>query len=564
MDLTVGHKAAPALAIRNRDCDGRIEVREHQVAAAVGTIARVGSMRLLRTALLAALLLTLGVTTATAAPETSTSAQADTGQASAAEVGAAAIARTRIQGWSSSSVTVPYGTLVKQKIRVKTGKRYTKRKLRIQYREVVTGGWNTYKTGRTNKAGKYTAKMKPDDGSWDFRVSVLKDKKGKSAKSKAKRIHVPYTKWEQVSAGHAHTCALTDAGKAFCWGNNTYGQLGTGSTASSATTPTAVDTSGVLAGKRLVEISAGGSASRSHTCARDSDGQLYCWGDNYFRQLGDGGTALSRVPVRADYVALAGHTFSTISAGGQHSCAVDSTGAPYCWGAGANGQLGNGATPLSSDPVAVATATSFRSASAGLGQTCGVTTANENYCWGNGTSGQLGNDLLVNQLTPVRTADFLSWSQVSSGGLFQCGIASGQAYCSGSGDSGRLGNGSTAMVKVPTPVNTAGVLAGKTLKQLDSAASGGFTCAVDLLNKAYCWGRGTGGQLGNGTATSSLVPVAVTLTNVRSGELSQVASGENHSCAISPDGRMYCTGFNVWGQLGTGGTQSTSVPVRVR
>lgn len=479
----------------------------------------------------------------------------------------AAAARTRIKGWSRSPVTVGYGTVVKDKFTVKPGSRSTKRKrlkLRIQYREVGTTSWKTYTKGKTNKKGSYKAKLRPDDGTWDFRVLVPRQRGVKKAKSASKRVMVTYTKWAKVSAGHAHTCALTEAGKAYCWGHNSRGQLGIGSTATSMTRPTKVEDSGALAGKRLIDISAGGSASRSHTCATASDGQLYCWGDNNFRQLGNGTTTLSRVPVRTDRGLLAGQTFTSVSAGGQHTCALTSSAAVYCWGAGGNGQLGNGATPLSSDPVAVSTPLRFRNVSAGLGQTCGITTTSQNHCWGAGTSGQLGNNALLNQALPVRTADTLPWSLVSSGGLFQCGIAAGKAYCAGAGDSGRLGDGTTSATSRPGPVDSTGVLNGKTLTQLDSAASGGFTCAIDAQNKVYCWGRGTGGQLGNGTTSSSTVPVAMRLTNVRSGTIKQVSAGENHSCAVSPDGRLYCTGFNVWGQLGTGDTRSIWIPIRVR
>jgi alpha-tubulin suppressor-like RCC1 family protein len=146
-----------------------------------------------------------------------------------------------------------------------------------------------------------------------------------------------------LSLGVNHACAIAD-GAVFCWGNNTYGQLGTGSL-NPTDVPLAVDTSGVLAGKTVTAVTAGVYS----TCVI-ADGEAYCWGQNSSGTLGNGTTAVSSVPtaVSTDGV-LAGKTVSAISTNGNTTCVIADSAA-YCWGAGS---LGNGTTASSTTPVAV-------------------------------------------------------------------------------------------------------------------------------------------------------------------------------------------------------------------
>src|ERR1017187_1471225 len=131
-----------------------------------------------------------------------------------------------------------------------------------------------------------------------------------------------------ITAGSFHSCAI-ESGKAYCWGDNGSGQLGNGSTVGSSV-PVAVDTSGVLAGQVLTQITAGGA----YTCALDGAGAAYCWGDNRRGQIRDGGTVSnSSVPVAVKTSGvLAGRTLTQITADGYHSCVLDAAGAAYCWG----------------------------------------------------------------------------------------------------------------------------------------------------------------------------------------------------------------------------------------
>ena len=153
-----------------------------------------------------------------------------------------------------------------------------------------------------------------------------------------------------IAAGGAHSCVI-QSGQAYCWGSNSNGQLGDGST-TSTTSPVPVYTGGVLAGRTLTQIVAGASS----TCALDSTGLAYCWGLNTSGQLGNNSTTQSPVPVAVSTSGvLAGKTLVQLAAGNAHVCALDSTGTAYCWGSNGNGQLGINSTTKSLVPVAVST-----------------------------------------------------------------------------------------------------------------------------------------------------------------------------------------------------------------
>lgn len=152
-----------------------------------------------------------------------------------------------------------------------------------------------------------------------------------------------------ISSGEAHTCAL--AGQAaYCWGFKSKRALGVNLTLST-TSPVAVDTSGALAGKAVTAISAGWE----QTCAV-ADAAVFCWGQNDYGQLGTGSTIEAQYPVAVGG-ALSGKRIATVSAGDRASCAVAETGEAYCWGMGTSGQLGAGTNTTSLVPQPVSTST---------------------------------------------------------------------------------------------------------------------------------------------------------------------------------------------------------------
>ena len=322
----------------------------------------------------------------------------------------------------------------------------------------------------------------------------------------------------QISAADSYACALDTSGAAYCWGSNEWGQLGLGIPIRYSAVPVRVSTSGVLAGKRLVQITAG----QLQACALDSSGHAYCWGNNQFGELGDGGTANSGVPVAVDTSgALAGQTLARISGGSDYTCALDTAGAAYCWGSDQFGQLGDASGAAADVPVPVAAGGVLAgkrlvgiSANQSGSSTCAVDAGGSAYCWGLNILGQLGNGTTTDSTTPVavQASGALagkSLTQISVGYSETCALAStGAPFCWGDNDYGQLGDNSTTDSATPVAVDTSGALAGQTLTQI--AAGGDFwACVISAAGAVYCWGDNDAGQLGNESgASSSPVPVA--------------------------------------------------------
>lgn len=180
--------------------------------------------------------------------------------------------------------------------------------------------------------------------------------------------------FDQISAGAQHTCGLTPAGEAWCWGLGEQGRLGTGATDTTAAPAPVAGTPGGPAA--FTSITAGGL----HTCALTAAGAAWCWGANNAGQLGNGDVS---EPTATTPIAVGGSLeLAAISAGGLHTCALDRDGAAWCWGYGAQGQLGNGGTDPASLPSPVATAERFVSITAGEFHTCAATAGGDLHCWG--------------------------------------------------------------------------------------------------------------------------------------------------------------------------------------
>jgi len=355
----------------------------------------------------------------------------------------------------------------------------------------------------------------------------------------------------QISAGVQHTCALDFDGQAYCWGVNWSGQLGNDSYDDSPV-PAAVDTTGVLDGKTLVQISVG----NYHTCALDSTGQAYCWGVNWSGQLGNDSYDDSPVPVTIDTSdVLDGKTLTQISAGEYHTCALDSDGQVYCWGRNWEGQLGNNSTGASSVPIAVDTTgvldgKTLTQVSAGRDYTCVLDSDGQAYCWGNVL---YGGELVSRVPYAVDTSGVLdgkTLTQIATGHDHACVLDSdGLAYCWGSNDSGQLGDNTGAGSLVPVAVDTSGVLNGKTLAQISAGTS--HTCAIDSNGQTYCWGSNDSGQFGNGFFASEYNPAPVDTSSGLGGKtLIQISAGNYHACALDSDNQAYCWGRGDYGQLG--------------
>jgi alpha-tubulin suppressor-like RCC1 family protein len=357
----------------------------------------------------------------------------------------------------------------------------------------------------------------------------------------------------QVSTGVSHTCGVTADHRAFCWGQNDVGQLGDGTTRNDST-PVAV-----AGGLRFLQVSAG----VSYSCGVTTDNRAYCWGGNTFGRLGNGTTTSSLRPVAVS----GGYRFRLVSAADLHTCGVALSDRALCWGSNRYGQVGDGSmVTVRKAPVLVAGSLRFRMVSAGgagdRGHSCGVTFDERGVCWGYGGAGELGDGTTGQRRLPRLVLGGLHFREVIAGigpgGGYgsSCGVTTvDRAYCWGANGRGQLGDGTTTTRL--TPVAVSGGLR-------FSRVSTGFeqTCGVTTGNRAYCWGYDYYGQLGDGGPTGGadhLTPVAVAGGLLFSG----VVTGQGHSCGVTTASRAYCWGADNAGQLGDGSSTTTSTPVAV-
>lgn len=299
---------------------------------------------------------------------------------------------------------------------------------------------------------------------------------------------------KQVSAGTEHTCVVTQAGAALCWGANTYGQLGDG-TMIDRLTPTGV--TGLSNGVRAI------SAGEDHTCALLESGQVECWGRNDQGQLGDGTTVARVTP--GDVQELAADSIA-IDAGYTHTCALGATGQLRCWGDNRSGQLGDGTQISRLKPVTVADLDDgVRMASLGDHFTCAVTTPGAAKCWGFNSTGQLGDGTQISRLTPVAVVGLSDGvTELRTGGAHACAsVEDGEVKCWGYNANGAIGDGTYEWRF--TPADVVGLSARATNLGLGAAHS----CAVLTNGASQCWGWNGSGQLGDGTTTLRRTPVEV-------------------------------------------------------
>ncbi|PKN23641.1 MAG: hypothetical protein CVU65_13890 [Deltaproteobacteria bacterium HGW-Deltaproteobacteria-22] len=294
------------------------------------------------------------------------------------------------------------------------------------------------------------------------------------------------------------------------------------------------------------------SAGGSHTCAVLGDGTVRCWGNNLWLQLGSGLAGDSSTPLPVQGLSGA----AAVSAGIYHTCTRQSDGTVRCWGSGSSGQLGNGGNSDSGVPVTVSGLTSVIALDAGEDFTCALRQDQSLWCWGRNNYGQLGDTTTTPRNVPVAVSLASSVAHFSAGRYHACAVLSdGTGRCWGINQYGQLGNQTMTISATSTPVVVFGLSTAQSI-----ACGAAHTCAGLSDGTASCWGFNNFGQLGDGTSNTRTAPVAVsTLTRVAS-----VGLGYEHGCAqIAGGKRVWCWGRNAVAQLGDGTTVGRFVPVEV-
>jgi alpha-tubulin suppressor-like RCC1 family protein len=350
-----------------------------------------------------------------------------------------------------------------------------------------------------------------------------------------------------LSAGYNHTCARRVNGSVWCWGQNSFGQLGDGTTAPDYRTSAkqVIGLPGLqTAGAAARQLSAGAY----HACVRLRDGRVWCWGLSGLATM-----TSSSVPAQASSL---GASVANISADTLQTCAVKMDGTLWCWGANDYGQLGDGTTTDRSTPVQVAAlGNQVVDVDTGSGYTCATKMDGTAWCWGWNERGRLGDGTTTNRSTPIQVTTLGSDVVDAKAGQYHaCAIKrDGTLWCWGDNTGGQLGNGTTTQSTRPIQVTAMGN------QVLDFTVGFYFTCAIKMDGTLWCWGWNSMGMVGDGTGIQRNTPVKVTLPRAAK----TVTAGGYSSFALLTDGSVWGWGSNWQGQLGDGSTTDRLSPVRM-
>ncbi|MCA9521592.1 MAG: hypothetical protein KC609_11495 [Myxococcales bacterium] len=294
--------------------------------------------------------------------------------------------------------------------------------------------------------------------------------------------------WKQIAAGFYHTCAIDSTDRLFCWGDNSYGQLGNGKAGADEFTP---DPQEVSSGTSFKEIRLGTVAS----CARTSENKVMCWGDNEFnmfdQQIGDSPLVNPvEVPSLTDAVSF--------GIGSEHLCYLDSTKRIHCKGANGLGQLGRGDAEGTNEWITIA-AQDWLFLRVVEESNCAIRETGTLWCWGSNQLGNLAFPPGDNLLSPKQIGTDVGWATLSGSLLANCAFKSvpGLPYCWGYNGGGLLGLGVSDMyIYVPTIVPDLDTV--KTFGE----SQGGQSCAILSDDSLWCWGSNKNGQTGTGITDS--------------------------------------------------------------
>ena len=342
-----------------------------------------------------------------------------------------------------------------------------------------------------------------------------------------------------LAAGDRFACAIGADHTLWCWGDNGSAQLGLGDTTAR------VGAQHVPLPRPVVAMSAGGS----HACAVLDDATVWCWGDNGYGASGQD-MSIPLVPTPAQVL----DRTAQITSGNDFTCALRIDRSVWCWGGNTYGDLGDGTYNSRETPMAIAGITA--DAIAGGDFHACVLIGGAYSCWGSDNEGEVGfasQNAATNTPGPVST--MTGFTKVVAGAFFTCAIRdAGDVYCFGDDHEGALGLGDTYGHDTPLQVDLGGAHA------IDLTGGGVHACAILATGMVKCWGRGSNGELGNGTS-AELVPQMVSLPAAATA----IAAGDSHVCTIA-GGATYCWGDDDGFQLGSDAPDAAfaiSTPVQV-
>ncbi|MEV5575446.1 Ig-like domain repeat protein [Spirillospora sp. NPDC052269] len=338
------------------------------------------------------------------------------------------------------------------------------------------------------------------------------------------------------------------------WGANGFGQLGDGATGTISTTPVRT---ALPEGVTFTQV-AGGAL---HTLGRASDGRVFAWGDNTYGQLGDGTTTASPTPVETRLPA--GVTIKQVAAANYYSLAVATDGRVFAWGNNFYGQLGDGTTFNRDTPVEVhlPAGVTIEQVACNSYFSFALSTDGHVYAWGWNAAGMLGDGTTTDRHTPVRTLipEGVTITQIAAGESHGLGRASdGRVYAWGANYKGEIGDGGDPTQFHLTPVTVA-LPQGVSITNV--AAGLRFSLGVASDGRVFGWGSNVFGQVGDGGTTDRYTPVQ---TDIPAGvTIIRVAAGADHGLGLASDGRVYSWGGNHSGQLGDGTRTNRLTPAEV-
>ncbi len=341
-----------------------------------------------------------------------------------------------------------------------------------------------------------------------------------------------------ISTGPTHTCALDTRGTAWCWGDGRQGALGD-DTLHIQRWPQQVATS-----QRFAAIAAGGN----FTCARTTDGVVYCWGGE---RTVPGWPNVAAVPIRVTTNVLA----TALTAGRRHACILDAEQRAHCWGFNVDGETGTGTAGIDAAMVAAPTPVvgdrRFQSLSAGTGFTCGVSIDGAVFCWGSNIDGVMGDAAQERcgevasvrcSTKPVEIAASHRWSIVAAGTKHVCGVSDGSVYCWGTNDAGQVGPYTERRPLITSPQRV-----DLPNRRVASLQSGGIhSCAVTEQRELFCWGADAWTFSDPRYYADELLP----RQPIKGARISAVSAGQVHSCALEVSGRARCWGDTILGAFG--------------